>query len=205
MVTVYTWIPAPPSAVFTKGLMPDLGHCSLLVHDEDGIQSDVYCSFWPEMESALRRVISLWKNRTTRYPASYVEESDTQAGFMQRPADFSVRLEGLREDRIRRGWHQLKDSDFDVASWNCSNVSQCLLIAAMERARYNRLQDAVEYTLDDLDRSQMDSEEMGGVLRYLATSKLIGCRPEDVHRLAAAYDEVFCRLEAGADAAESEP
>jgi hypothetical protein len=172
--------------------MPDLGHSSLLVQDDSGAQEDVYCSFWPEMDSMVRRVISLWKNRQVRLPASYAEESDPEAGFMQRPADHIVHLNGLREDRIRRGWNQLKDSEFDVISWNCSNVSECLLIAAMDRERYLSVQDAVECRLDELDKDRMDSDEMGGVLKYLAESKLIGCHPEDVHRLAAAYQAAFC-------------
>jgi hypothetical protein len=171
--------------------MPDLGHSSLLVHDDSGILEDVYCSFWPDMDSALRRVISLWKNRTTRLPASYAEECDPEAGFMQRPADFVVPIAGLREDRIRRGWAQLKDSEFDVISWNCANISECLLIAAMDRERYHAIQDVVECKLDDLEKDQMDSDEMGGVLHYLAESRLIGCHPEDVHRLATAYQEAF--------------
>jgi hypothetical protein len=171
--------------------MPDLGHSSLLVHDDSAEQEDVYCSFWPEMDSMVRRVISLWKNRQVRLPASYAEESDPEAGFMQRPADHIVCLDGLREDRIRRGWAQLKNSEFDVISWNCSNVSECLLIAAMDRERYLSVQDAVECRLDELDKERMDSDEMGGVLQYLAESKLIGCHPEDVHRLATAYRAAF--------------
>ena len=191
--------------------MPDLGHSSLLVHDDSGALEDVYVSFWPEMESLLRRVINLWKNRKTRFPASYAEEIDEKAGFMQRPADFVVPLEGLREDRIRHGWSQLKDSDFEVASWNCANVSECLLIASMERERYKGIQDAVECTLADLDKSEMDSNEMGGVLRYLATSELSACLPEEVHRLAVAYNNLFCPAEtkvsaqAGGAPPEGEP
>ncbi len=172
--------------------MPDLGHSSLLVQDDSGAQEDVYCSFWPEMDSMLRRVISLWKNRTSRFPGSYAEECDPEAGFMQRPADHIVRLDGLREDRIRRGWDQLKNSAFDVISWNCSNVAECLLIAAMDRDRYSAIQDAVECKLDDLDKARMDSDEIGNVLQYLAESKLIGCYPEDVHRLATTYQAAFC-------------
>ncbi len=171
--------------------MPDLGHSSLLVHDDSGLLEDIYCSFWPEMDSTIRRVISLWKNRQVRFPARYDEECDPEAGFMQRPADHVVTLQGLREDRLRRGWAQLKDSEFDVISWNCSNVSECLLIAAMDRERYDAVQDAVDCKLDDLDKASMDADEMGGVLHYLAESKLIGCHPEDVHRLASAYQAAF--------------
>ncbi len=192
MVTVYTWLPTPPSTVLKERLMPDLGHSSLLVHDDSGAEEDIYCSFWPDMDSTIRRVISLWKNRTLRYPRNYAEESDPEAGFMQRPADHIVHLEGLREDRIRRGWAQFKDSEFDVISWNCSNVSECLLIAAMDRDRYNAIQNVVDCKLDDLDKARMDSDEMRSVLQYLAESKLIGCHPEDVHRLAAAYQAAFC-------------
>ena len=175
MITVYTWLPAAPITILAEGIMPDLGHSSLLVHDDSGVLPDVYVSFWPEMESVLRRVINLWKNRTRRYPASYAEESNSEAGFMQRPADFIVPLDGLREDRIRRGWELLKDSDFDAASWNCANVSQCLLIAAMERERYEGIQDAVECTLADLDRFQMDSDDMGGVL-HIRSAPGEGCQ-----------------------------
>lgn len=178
--------------------MPDLGHSSLLVQDDNRVLEDVYCSFWPELDSTLRRVIGLWKNRTVRFPASYAEECDPEAGFMQRPADFIVPLDGLREDRIRRGWAQLKNSDFHVISWNCANVAECLLIAAMERERYNRIQDAVECKLDDLDKARMDADEMGSVLEYLAESKLIGCHPEDVHRLAVAYKNAFNTAEVAA-------
>lgn len=191
--------------------MPDMGHSSLLVHDDSGALEEVYISFWPEMESVLRRVINLWKNRTIRYPASYAEESNSEAGFMQRPADFIVPLDGLREDRIRRGWELLKNSDFDVTSWNCANVSQCLLIAAMERECDEGIQDAVECKLADLETSQMDSDEMGGVLRYLAGSTLIGCCPEDVYRLVLAFEKEFrppeakVPVQAGGARVEGEP
>ncbi len=190
--------------------MPDLGHSSLLIHDDTGGQEDIYCSFWPERDSVLRRVINLWKNQQVRLPNSYDDECDPEAGFMQRPADFVTPLHGLREDRIRRGWEQLKHGDFSVVSWNCANVSECLLIAAMERDCYVSIQKAVDCRLDNLDKARMDSEEVGGVLEYLSESDLIGCHPEEVHRLAVAYSEAIAGPSnfpgnAGAHAAESEP
>jgi hypothetical protein len=195
MVTVYTWLPTPPLNVITERLMPDLGHSSLLVHDDTGIKEDIYCSFWPEMESPIRNFIRFWKNDQIRLPNNYEEESDPAAGFMQRPADSIVPVRGLQEERIRRGWEHIKHMPYDLTTWNCSNVSQYLLVAAMEQDRYDRIQHAVECTLADLERSQMDSDEIGSVLRYLATSKLIACRPEDVHRLAVAYDTTFSLTE----------
>ncbi len=210
MVTVYTWLPNSPTVILTEGLMPDLGHSSLLVHDDNGEQEDLYCSFWPEMDSVLRRVINLWKNRVVRFPASYAEDCDEETGFMQRPADFIDHLTGLREDRIRHGWERLKHGDFSVVSWNCANVSECLLIASIERDFYESIQEAVECRLDDLDKDKIDSDEMDGVLDYLAESDLIGCHPEEVHRLAVAYSRAIAEPskfagKAGAGPAESEP
>jgi hypothetical protein len=184
--------------------MPDLGHSSLQIRDDSGLQDDEYCSFWPELDSPLRRVIGLWKNRTLRFPGSYAQECAPEAGFMQRNADFIVPLEGLRENRIRQGWNQIKDSDFNVVSWNCANVSQCLLIAAMDRDHYRSIQDAVDCSLDDLDKARMDSDAMGGVLQYLAESRLAGCHPEDVHRLAVAYVRAFGPAAAAAGTSERE-
>ncbi|MBC8104408.1 MAG: hypothetical protein H7Z41_17670 [Cytophagales bacterium] len=191
MVTLYTWLPAPPHTVLGEGIMPDMGHSSLLIHDDSGQQEDLYCSFWPEMESPIRRVVSLWKNRTVRHPESYAEETGAEAGFMQRPADYTERLSGLREDRLRQGWNQIKETDYELSSWNCASVLQCLLVAAMERERYEAVQDAATCSLSDLGEAGVKDAEIGGVLRYLATSKLIGCRPEDVHRLAEAYQAAF--------------
>jgi hypothetical protein len=162
------------------------------------------------MDSVLRRVIGLWKNRVVRFPASYAVDCDEEAGFMQRPADFIDHLPGLREDRIRRGWEQLKHGDFSVVSWNCANVSECLLIAAMDRGRYEAIQEAVECRLDDLDKDKLDSDEMGGVLHYLSESDLIGCHPKEVHRLAVAYRKAIAEPlkfagKAGAEPVNSEP
>jgi hypothetical protein len=187
MVRLYIWKPTKASEVLGEGLMPDFGHAAMEVVDEATGRA-TYMSFWPELESLVGVATRPWKRREKRNPSTYEEESDPEAGFMQRPADAIETLHGLNEARILREWQRLQDSEFHVRSWNCSNVSKYLLIRSMPPEDYARIADAASCTMEDMNQIRAD-DELQEVLRHLASASFIDCRPEDVLRMVIAYNE----------------
>jgi hypothetical protein len=187
MVRLYIWKPTRVSEVLTEGIMPDFGHAALEVVNEATGQT-TYMSFWPELESLVGFATRPWKHRATRHPSSYAEETEPEAGFMQRPADFIETLHGLNERHILAAWAMIRDDEYHLRSWNCSNVSKYLLISAMTPEDYVRIAECAACTVEELKRVR-DRENLREVLAYLTTSSFIDCRPDDVLRMAVAYNE----------------
>jgi hypothetical protein len=187
MTRLYIWKPNTLPEMLTNGIMPDVGHAAMEVVAPNGDAG--YISYWPETESLLGRAIAPFKPRETRHPSSYAQECDPEQGYMQRPADYEEDLtEGLDEERILRLWPQLRDSEYDLRSWNCSNVIKYLLIGAVPREDREAIAEACACSAEDL-RHVTDVDDFKVVLTYLSTSRFIDCRPDDVRRLAHTYNE----------------
>jgi hypothetical protein len=187
MIHLYIWKPTKVSEVIEQGMMPDLGHASLEVIEEASGKT-TYMSFWPELESFVGAAIRHWKHRETRHPSSYAEECDPAGGYMQRTADVVETLHGLNEARILREWPQVRELEYHLRSWNCSNVCKYLLISAMTPEDYARIESCAACSVDDLKQIR-EGQNVSEILRYLTTSPFIDCRPEDVLRMAVAYNE----------------
>lgn len=168
--------------------MPDWGHVALEVIDTKTGEPTTYLSFWPEQDSLMGRAIEPFKARATRHPASYKHESEPEYGFMQRPADHTEVITGsLDEALLQKMRPLLSDMTYDLRSWNCSSVCEYALIAAMRPEEYNAIKEEVEAGREALPSiSAIDDWE--GALRYISTSGFVNCRPEDVRRLAMAYN-----------------
>jgi hypothetical protein len=193
MVEVYIWKPTTLSTIVEAGIIPDFGHVAMQVTNEK-TGENAYISFWPEMESLLGVALAPFKRRETRHPATYEIESDPEAGYMQRPADESCTLCGLDEARILREWPLIRDSEYHLRSWNCSNVAKFLIVSAMCEEDYARIESCAGCSVDDL-RSIRDGEDLRSKLEYLTTSAFIDCRPHDLWRMTQAYNEPTQNIE----------
>jgi hypothetical protein len=187
MVTLFTWMPAPTQMVLTSGKMPDIGHSALAVTTDDG--QAAYISFWPETDSLIGRITALWAPRPTRSPESYAQESDPDAPYLQRPADYVETLLGLAERRLIRGWDALKDGDYDAAQWNCSHVTRCLLTMAMGATDHACLV-ATGALTDDGAWEMAEDADLAARLSLIAASRVADCTPLAVRALALAYQSL---------------
>lgn len=196
MTTLYTWVPTPPPVLIADRIVPDVGHSALEITDGGGRQV-AYVSFWPERESLIGELTRRVKPRKTRHPSCYAEESDPAAGFMQRPAEFMDRIApGLDEERMAAAWQAIVESQYDFLHWNCSNVTRFLITRAMAPADYDAIQEAATLTGDDL-RHISGPDGLREIFRYLATSRFIDCRPDDVRRLVHAFNARKAAIAAG--------
>jgi hypothetical protein len=194
VVHLYLWKPTSLAEVVDAHIMPDLGHASLEVVAEQ--TGDVtYMSYWPEIESLLGEVTQAFKHRQHRNPVSYDQESDPNDSYMQRPPEAHTTLYGLDKRRILNDWAALQDSKYDALRWNCSSVCKYLLLAAMSKDDYIRVAPLANC-------SDEDAENVGGSaallerIGQLSLSRFVDCTPEDVFRIALAYNG-----HAGAEAA----
>jgi hypothetical protein len=185
MVKLYTWGPTTPDKVLEQTIAPDVGHSALEVVGADG-SSRLYASFWPERDSLIGRVMQFWKDRPTRNPASYAQESASDGGYMQRPADETDEITGLDEDIIVRLWQQLKGSEYDFFRWNCASVCKLLLLSAIPAPLRSRLEEAQNFDADRIARAS-SAEELKALMQDLSTSPIIDSHPADLRRLAEAY------------------
>ena len=135
MVILYTWAPDPAAPI--AGHSPDLGHTSLQV-------DSVYASFWPQKDSLVGAIVSLLTHRTRRQPGSYPEEIQPENGFMQRPATHTDELTGLDEAKMLAQWEEVRNTDFDGNTHNCSHVARDLLAAGLPPEFGSRLPELCE-------------------------------------------------------------
>jgi len=186
VVHLYTWKPTTLSDVVDAHIMPDLGHASLEVVDERTGDA-TYISYWPEIESVVGEVTQIFKHRTHRNPDSYALESDPEGAYMQRPAEAHTTLHDLDEARLLSDWQSLQDSTFDVLRWNCSSLCKYLLLAAMSKEDYTRIAPLTHCSDEDTQNVTGGSVLLERVGR-LSLSKFVDCTPDDIHRLALAYN-----------------
>jgi hypothetical protein len=184
MVILHTWLPATPQSVLA-GVRPDAGHSSLeVINDEGNLVS--YISFWPEPESLIGHMTQILKPRAQRHPATYATECDVNNGYMQRPADHSDELYGLDEAVMVDLWTAIRDTNYDLMHWNCSNICKLLILSAIDPSYHKKLETAAVCSSEDLAKIA-STEDFLEKLRYLATSPFIDCRPDDVRRMMEAY------------------
>ena len=183
MITLHTWLPAPPEAVIDGQVGPDIGHSSIEIKAEDG--KETYISYWPETETLLGRLLQPLKPRKQRHPSSYEEESSLEAGYMQRESDFSEEVPAVEISRLAVGWESIKETPYDLPKWNCSTVTRFLIITSMDPTFYGRIVSGSDYKEEEL-ASGVTIENIGDVIRAFAASHLTDCCPEDVQRLVRA-------------------
>ena len=188
MIRVYIWDPAGLVTALQEGVPLDLGHAAMEVISEG--DKTTYVSYWPEMETPIGQVMQLIKSRTKRHPETLAEEIDAHAGFMEREPNFIGEVEGTNEDKIRILWEDIKVSDYDFFKWNCSNVCKFLILSAMDKRYHEQMLSAAVCTAQDLLTVE-STDDLVVRLRILATSALIDCRPDDLHRMVVAYSEAF--------------
>jgi hypothetical protein len=186
VVHVYLWKPTSLAEVVGARILPDLGHASLEVVDE-ATGDATYVSYWPEIESLIGEVTQVFKHRKRRHPASYAQESDPDDGYMQRPAEAHETLRGLDEGRILNDWVSLQDSKFDALTWNCSSLCKYLLLAAMSKEDYARVAPLADCSDEDTEDVTGGAALLDRVGR-LSLSNFAECTPEDVFRMALAYN-----------------
>lgn len=166
---------------------PDLGHVSMeVVEDTTGLVS-AYVSYWPETDSLIGVTTHAVKPRQNRNPASYAQDSNPDDGYMQRPADFTITLHGLDEKKITTEWSYLYDSPYDFRHWNCSGMVKSLLLRAMSSDGYARVAPVADCDNDTL-ADVTDGADLLSRLRKMLISSVVECRPDDVLRVAAAYN-----------------
>lgn len=187
MINLYVWDPPPLSEVIDRHILPDFGHSSLEVVDEEG-KSLVYASFWPEIESMVGQAIQPFKHREIRNPVTYEAESHPDGGYMQRHADYLEPIVGLDEAQVWKDWMELHNAKYDLTSWNCSNVCKLLILRAMPPQEARILGERLAVMVEDLHQLQTQVE-MFHAMRTLATSSFIDCRPEDVLCLVREYND----------------
>lgn len=186
-----------------EGVMPDLGHVSLEVVDDTTGLADAYVSYWPEVDSLIGTTTHTFKPRQNRNAASYAQDSNPDDGFMQRPADFTISLHGLDEKKIATEWSYLYDSTYDFRHWNCSSMVKSLLLRAMSSDGYARVAPVADCDNDTL-ADVTDGPDLLSRLRKTLISSVVECRPDDVLRVAAAYnDEDVETIKARRDAGDS--
>jgi hypothetical protein len=189
MVNLYVWRPLPLLEALDHKVIPDLGHAALEVVDGDG-RPLVYASFWPEIDTPVGELLRPFKPRAERHPASYADESDPAQGYMQRHAENLEHLKGLDEAVILREWPQIRDANYDLTSWNCSNVCKLLIFRAMKSEQAETI--AQMLTVPPEEMAQIyGGEDFMSVLSYLTTRTFVDCRPDDILRLARAYRTLF--------------
>jgi len=190
MIKLYTWLPVAPDTLIERHIAPDLGHCSLEIIDDDG-KSELYASYWPEIDNPAGKLTDLLKHRHTRQPKSYKEEIDPLARFMERPADFVDDVEGLDEKLVLRAWSKFRHRRYDLRTWNCSNVAKQMLLAGMSK-RDRRFASTASVCGDDCPPLSKFRNALEW-LRALVTAPVLTCTPEDVRRLVAAYNDLKVR------------
>jgi len=158
-----------------------------VISDED---KSTYISYWPELETPVGHVMRLVKSRTKRHPETLAEEIDPHGGFMERKPNFIGEVEGTNEDKVRILWEAIKVSEYDFFKWNCSNVCKFLLLSAMDKRYHQQMLSAAVCTPQDLLAVE-SADDLVVRLRILATSPFIDCRPDDLHRIVAAYRQAF--------------
>ena len=183
MIKLYTWGPTTPETVMSQTVAPDIGHSALEVTDEYG-RVKAYASFWPERDSLIGRITQLWKHRQERNPTDYLQETDPEGGYMQRPADYADQIFGLEEATVLLLWEHLRDSEYDFLKWNCASMCK-LLILASAPARNDAAQ---EFALSASALARLsDPDELLAALHALAASPFIISHPEGLRHLAEAY------------------
>ena len=185
MVKLYTWGPTTPETVLGNTIAPDIGHAALEVIPED-TRPGTYVSFWPERDSLIGRVTSLWKKRPVRNPTSYAQEIAPDDGFMQRPADQEDQIAGLDEGVIADLWQKLQKSEYDFLKWNCASVCKLLILSALPARLHPALQEvmgALPAHLAQIGRV----EDLQAALHELASSPFIDSHPEELRKIAEAY------------------
>ena len=167
--------------------MPDFGHASLEVVDERSGDT-TYISYWPEIESLIGEVTQAFKHRKRRHPVSYAQESDQEDGYMQRPAEAHATLHGLDERRVLTDWVSLQDSKYDAFKWNCSSLCKYLLLASMSKADYARVAPVANCSDEDAENVTSSAAILDRISK-LSLSKFVDCTPEDVFRMALAFND----------------
>jgi len=188
LIRVYIWDPAGLVTALEVGIAPDFGHAAMEVISEG--DKTTYVSYWPEMDTPVGQVMQLIKTRSKRHPDSFSEEIDTAAGFMEREPSFIGELQGIYEDKIRILWEDIKVSEYDFFTWNCSNVCKFLILSAMDENYHDEMLGAAVCTPEDL-LTVASADDLVVRLRILATSSFIDCRPDDLHRMVEAYKAAF--------------
>lgn len=191
MVKLYTWLPVQPDTLVERQIAPDLGHCSLAVLDEKG-NTELYASYWPEIDGIAGKMTDFLKHRHTRQPKSYAEEIDPTARFMERPADFIDDIDGLDERLVVKAWARLRHRRYDLRRWNCSNVAKQMLLAGMTK-RDRRFASAASRCGEDCVVKPSRFNDAMEWLRAVLCFHVITCAPEDVRRMVAAYNDLKVR------------